>query len=112
MGHTQHLPVAQELVAMALDEKTKREFLAGVCTAIVLSAGCMLLLANSRAGRWLENGTLDARERLAQNKDQADKRIVIIDVDNASLETLQEKLGRWPWTRRVWTEVIRYVNQG
>ena len=97
---------------MALDEKTKREFLAGVCTAIVLSAGCMLLLANSRAGRWLENGTLDARERLAQNKDQADKRIVIIDVDNASLETLQEKLGRWPWTRRVWTEVIRYVNQG
>jgi CHASE2 domain-containing sensor protein len=100
------------LVAMALDEKTKREFLAGVCTAIVLSAGCMLLLANSRAGRWLENGTLDERERLAQNKHQADQRIVIIDVDNASLETLQEKLGRWPWTRRVWTEVIRYVNQG
>lgn len=97
---------------MALDQKTKREFLAGVCTAILLSAGCMLLLANSRAGRWLENGSLDWRERLAQNKNQADKRIVIVDVDNASLETLQEKLGRWPWTRRLWTEVIRYVNQG
>jgi adenylate cyclase len=97
---------------MALDQKTKREFLAGLFTAILLSAGCMLLLANSRAGRWLEDGSLDWRQRLAQNKNQVDKRIVIIDVDNASLETLQEKLGRWPWTRRLWTEVIRYVNQG
>lgn len=97
---------------MAVDAKTQREFVVGVCASVVLSAACMLLLANSRAGHWLESGTLDARARFAANPTQADKRIVIIDADNASLESLQPKLGRWPWTRRVWTEVVRYVSQG
>ena len=43
---------------------------------------------------------------------RADRNIVIIDIDNASFNALTEKMGRWPWTRRVWTELIRYVEQG
>ncbi len=94
------------------DRKTRREFLLGLLAAVVFSAAGMLVLAHTAAGRWLESGTLDARARFAANPRQADKQIVIIDADNASLESLQEKLGRWPWTRRVWTEVIRYVDLG
>jgi adenylate cyclase len=97
---------------MAVDRKTQREFIVGVCAVVVLSAFCMVLLANSRAGAWLESGTLDARARFAANPAQADRQIVIIDADNASLSSLQEKLGRWPWTRRVWTEIVRYVDRG
>lgn len=43
---------------------------------------------------------------------RADRNIVIIDIDNASFNALTEKMGRWPWTRRVWTELVRYVEQG
>ena len=43
---------------------------------------------------------------------RADRNIVIIDIDNASFNALTEKMGRWPWTRRVWTELVRYVGQG
>ncbi len=97
---------------MAQDPKVQREFLVGVCIAVAVAAIAMLVLARTPAGVLLENGTLDERARLGARTAQADPRIVIIDIDNASLETLEDKLGRWPWTRRVWTEVIRYVNRG
>jgi adenylate cyclase len=41
-----------------------------------------------------------------------DRDIVIIDIDNASYSALTAKLGRWPWTRRVWTELVRYLTPG
>lgn len=41
-----------------------------------------------------------------------DRDIVIIDIDNASYSTLGPKFGKWPWTRRVWTELVRYVTRG
>jgi adenylate cyclase len=97
---------------VAQDPKVQREFLVGVCIAVAVAAIAMLVLARAPAGVWLENGTLDQRARLGAKPAQADPRIVIIDIDNASLDALEGKLGRWPWTRRVWTEVIRYVNRG
>jgi len=60
---------------------------------------------------WLENRAADLRAR-ATLDGRADRNIVIIDIDNASFNSLTEKLGRWPWTRRVWTELVRYVEQG
>lgn len=97
---------------MAADSNTKRAFLKGVILSIAFSAILALGLARTRAGEWLENGSRDVRSRWTAQPAKADPRIVIIDIDNASLSTLQEKLGRWPWTRRVWTEVIRYVSLG
>jgi adenylate cyclase len=41
-----------------------------------------------------------------------DRDIVVIDIDNASYGFLVGKLGKWPWTRRVWTELVRYVSRG
>jgi len=41
-----------------------------------------------------------------------DRDIVIVDIDNASYSALTAKLGRWPWTRRVWTELVRYLTPG
>jgi len=41
-----------------------------------------------------------------------DSKIVIIDIDNASFRALTDQLGRWPWTRRVWTELVRYLIPG
>jgi adenylate cyclase len=97
---------------MTTDPHTQRAFLRGTFASIAVSAAVLLLLAKTQTGEWLENGTLDARTRWTAQPAKADPRIVIIDIDNASLAALQEKLGRWPWTRRVWTEVIRYVSRG
>ncbi len=60
----------------------------------------------------LENLSSDARARWSLDPSAADPRIVIIDIDNASFRTLTDKLGRWPWTRRVWTELVRYLTPG
>lgn len=97
---------------MGSESHTRRAFLKGVYLSIALSAALAIVLSHTRAGEWLEEGAYDARVRLSAQPAKADPRIVIIDIDNASLSGLQDKLGRWPWTRRVWTEVIRYVNRG
>ena len=35
--------------------------------------------------------------------------IVIVSIDNASLDVLESDLGRWPWTRDVWADTINYL---
>lgn len=79
-----------------------------VCASILLA----LTFSHMRAGEWLEDGTFDVRARWTAQRSKADPRVVIVDVDNASYSVLQDKLGRWPWPRTVWTEVIRYVSRG
>ncbi len=69
-------------------------------------------LADSRAVRFLETGTYDLRVKHGTEAGSADKKIIILDVDNATFDDLKEKLGRWPWSRRVWTELVRYVSRG
>jgi adenylate cyclase len=97
---------------MATPAHSQRTFFKGVVLSVVFAAVASLALTHTRAGNWLENGTLDSRARWSAQPAKADQRIVIIDIDNASLDVLQDKLGRWPWPRRVWTEVTRYVNRG
>ncbi len=58
---------------------------------------------------WLENRTSDRRALATADASRASRDIVIIDIDNASYSSLGGKLGRWPWTRRVWTELVRYL---
>ncbi len=92
--------------------ETQKLFLRGIVATTILSAGLILAAAHTRPLDWLEAGTYDARARWTARPSHSDSSVVIIDVDNASLQALDEKLGRWPWTRRVWTEVVRYVARG
>jgi len=92
--------------------QTQRAFRQGVYVVVILATAIGLLLQFTRAGEWLENGAFDARARWTAQPAKADSRIVIIDIDNASFDELQDKLGRWPWPRQVWTEIVRYVSKG
>src|SRR5262249_49006773 len=92
--------------------QTRRAFRQGVYLAVTLAASLGLALQFTRAGEWMENRAFDERARLTARPDKADSRIVIIDIDNASFDELQDKLGRWPWPRQVWTEIVRYVSKG
>jgi len=97
---------------MDANPQTLRAFRQGVYLVVVLATVLGLTLQFTRAGEWLENGAFDARARWTALPAKADSRIIIIDIDNASFDELQEKLGRWPWPRQVWTEIVRYVSKG
>lgn len=92
--------------------QTQRTFQRAALAAALVCALVVLALSRTRAVEWLESGAYDARVRWAADPAKADKGIVIIDIDNASFDELKDKLGRWPWTRRVWTEVVRYTARG
>src|SRR5438128_99976 len=96
---------------MDANPQTQKAFRQGVYLVVILAAAIGLALQFIRAGEWLENGAFDVRARWTAQPAKADSRIVIIDIDNASFDELQEKLGRWPWPRQVWTEIVRYVSE-
>lgn len=97
---------------MEANSQTQRAFRQGVYLAVALAAAIGLALQFTRAGEWMENRAFDERTGWAAHPEKADHRVVIIDIDNASFDALQDKLGRWPWPRQLWTEVVRYVNKG
>src|SRR5205085_5752048 len=97
---------------MAASRKSRQKFVRAALLAAAECAAFVLLLAPTRAFRFLETGTYDVRARFTARRTPADPRIVIIDVDNASFETLKENFGRWPWTRAVWAATARYVAAG
>src|SRR3954470_18520108 len=89
--------------------RARKRFLRGAFACFLAAAAFAALLAQTNAFRWLEAGTYDARVR-ASAKAPGDASIVIIDVDTASFDRLRDKLGRWPWTRRVWAQVVDHID--
>lgn len=97
---------------MSQHTQTENLLRKAVYACAAASALLALALSYTPAGEWLESGTYDVRARWTAQHTKADPRVLIIDVDNASFSVLQEKLGRWPWPRNVWTEVTRYISRG
>jgi len=77
--------------------------------AVILS---FTSLERSGALDWLENRTGDWRALAALDPQRADHDIVIIDIDNASFREVTAQLGRWPWTRQLWAQLLRYITPG
>jgi adenylate cyclase len=62
---------------------------------------------------WLENRSSDWRTVATLDPAKADHDIVFVDIDNASFREITAALDqRWPWTRRLWTEVVNYLAPG
>ncbi|MEX2282767.1 MAG: adenylate/guanylate cyclase domain-containing protein [Gemmatimonadota bacterium] len=86
-------------------------------TLLSLSTGLAVALALiALRGTYLlesiELKTLDARFRALSDPADADSNIVIIDVDNLSLDLTRNTLGRFPWQREVWAMVTDFVTAG
>jgi adenylate cyclase len=93
---------------MAYLDRTRKNFVRGAVLAAAATAALMMVLAQTHAFEWLENGTYDARVHKAAKPD-GDQRIVIIDIDDASFEQMKDQGWRWPWTRRAWTAIVLYL---
>ena len=92
--------------------QTRARLRRGVTILTAILAG--LFCAIERAGSldWLENRSSDWRTVATLDPAKADRDIVIIDIDNNSFRAFTEQLGRWPWTRQIWTELLKYLTPG
>ncbi len=82
--------------------------------SLVTAALILLFCVLDRSGKldWLENRSSDWRTVATLDPAKADRDIVILDIDNTSFRMLTQELGRWPWTRQVWTGLVRYLIPG
>ena len=82
---------------------------------LAVGAGVALLLVALRGtypAQSFELKTLDWRFRALHDPARADTNVVIVDVDNLSLDNLRPMYGRYPWPRELWVKVVRYLAQG
>ena len=101
----------------AFQKQTKRSFLLASALATFIIAFALSISLRSRPIQFLEFGTYDTRvkmldARFSAHEDERKDEYAVIDVDQASFDQLKDKLGRWPWPRQVWTEVIRWTSKG
>lgn len=81
-------------------------YLAVFCSLLVaLDAGSVQLISGMRLK------TFDAimKHRLLFHK--ADPDIVIVDIDEGSLEAMAKEYGRWPWPRQVFAEFLETLQE-
>lgn len=54
----------------------------------------------------------DAQARLLRSDKAVNPKIKVILVDEAALKTMDSKLGRWPWPRAIWGDLLDYLSMG
>jgi len=59
----------------------------------------------------LAQSTYDAMVRLRFHAKPADPRVVIVDIDEASLATMGKTFGQWPWPRDTLATALAYLEQ-
>ena len=60
----------------------------------------------------IERKTQDFRFRIASSGHTIDEDIVIITVDEESLQFYREDLGTWPWPREIFGALVEYLRSG
>jgi adenylate cyclase len=81
-------------------------YLAVVCSIlVVLDAGSFELI------RGMKLKTFDAIMKHRVLFAKADPHILIVDIDEASLEAMAKEYGRWPWPRQVFAEFLEMVQE-
>jgi adenylate cyclase len=79
----------------------------GAAVALILA-----LLRGTYAVQSLELKTVDLRFRTLHDPARADTNVVIVDVDNLSLDLLRPTLGRYPWSRDAWAALVDFLAAG
>lgn len=80
-----------------------------------VSLGTSFLLSEGGYLKYLEGKLLDTRfswrENYFRNSQANSKDVVLLMVDDASIEALKDVLGRWPWPRKIWGEVVEELRR-
>lgn len=86
----------------------EREIYPGKTLALVFCLFLFVALANARFGflAGLDNGLTDLFHPRAAASETPDPDIVVIDIDDASLEAMADYAGKWPWPRSLHAELV------
>ena len=91
--------------------RQKRTFILAAVVGLAVVLACEALLVTG-GFEFLENRSFDLRVRLLPPPEPPPADIVIVDIDNPSFAALSEAVGRWPWTRLLWTDLVKFIQQG
>jgi adenylate cyclase len=102
---------AEKLIQVGYRYVTKSQgrfylYLAVFCSILVmLDAGTFELI------RGMKLKTFDVIMKNRVLFEKADPAIVIVDIDEASLETMAQEYGRWPWPRQIFAEFLEMLQE-
>lgn len=91
--------------------RQKRTLILAAVVGLAVVLACEALLVTG-GFEFLENRSFDLRVRLLPPPEPPPADIVIVDIDNPSFAALSEAVGRWPWTRLLWTDLVKFIQQG
>jgi len=80
-----------------------------LAVAVFVVVSLLFSLNGFRTLEWLVD---DFKTRLLRAETTADKQVVVLLVDESSLSVMEPLVGRWPWPRSVWADVLEYVAMG
>ncbi|MDO8351172.1 MAG: CHASE2 domain-containing protein [Gallionella sp.] len=92
-----------------LAQKWKTSFylyLAGLFSVLIVADTAFLHLSTN-----MRQGAFDMMVRYRLVVPEADKDIVIVDIDEASLAAMAKEYGRWPWPRQVLGEFVEQIEK-
>lgn len=92
-------------------DRRKKKLLRGLLGFIGISL-LFFILHNTPLFKSFEESSLDLRYRFFNDRTQFSDDVVIVDIDDESIKDLAPAYGRWPWPRRVYKDVIEFVNSG
>lgn len=97
-----------------LKKKGLRQFLYVALTAFLIFV-LWLVGQLFNINQFLERSelwSLDLRYKIPHQTVKINSNVVILSIDDTSLEVLEDTLGRWPWSRDTYTQVINYLESG
>jgi len=95
---------------MNLSKQQKRDFKGIVLSiAVFISLSIVFAYDGFKQMEWLAD---DFKTQHLREGKTTDDQVVILLVDEASLGAMDSILGRWPWPRSVWADVLEYMSMG
>lgn len=91
--------------------KNARKYLHGGLIALLIFVTTSLLYSQNLL-QTLEWTADDFRTQLIRSDAKADDDIVVLLIDEASLAAMDPIVGRWPWPRSVWADVLEFMQMG
>lgn len=92
---------------MRLTRKKKKILIAVLISSIISLLVSICLILN--IFKVFELKTVDLRQNITRSGKKTPKDIVVILIDESSLKALENVYGRWPWSRRVHADLIRFL---
>lgn len=91
----------------------KNKIIIALLISVLLVSGTLLAYHADLFQR-AEDVVYDAKAKLYRTKSSPPRNIKVILVDDATVENdvVKQKLGRWPWPRAIWADLLRFLSLG